>query len=89
MILLNSHGQEDAVGHAFIRSTQVGLVGELLGAFVGVSLASIRLNLPIVLGGASMAILAVFLLLFVPENGFQPTFKSLDNSDQGEYASGR
>jgi DHA3 family tetracycline resistance protein-like MFS transporter len=66
---------EDAVGHAFIHSTQVGLVGGLLGACVGVSLASIRLNLPVVLGGASMAILAVFLLLFMPENGFQPTPK--------------
>jgi hypothetical protein len=33
--------------------------------------SSIRLNLPVVLGGASMAILAVFLLLFMPENGFQ------------------
>lgn len=66
---------EDGVGHAFIRSTQVGLVGGLLGAFVGVSLASIRLNLAVVLGGASMAILAVFLLLFLPENGFQPTPK--------------
>src|SRR5215472_250878 len=58
---------EDAVGHAFVRSTQVGLVGGLLGALVGVSLASIRLNLPVVLGGASMAILGVFLLLFMPE----------------------
>jgi DHA3 family tetracycline resistance protein-like MFS transporter len=66
---------EDAVGHAFIRSTQVGLVGGVLGAFVGVSLASVRLNLPVVLGGASMAILAVFLLLVMPENGFQPTPK--------------
>ena len=66
---------ENAVGHAFIRSTQVGLVGGLLGAFVGVSLASIRLNLPVVLGGASMAILAVFLLLFMPEKGFQSTPK--------------
>jgi DHA3 family tetracycline resistance protein-like MFS transporter len=66
---------EDDVGHAFLRSTQVGLVGGLLGACVGVSLASIRLNLPIVLGGASMAILGVFLLLFMPEHGFQPTPK--------------
>jgi MFS transporter, DHA3 family, tetracycline resistance protein len=66
---------EDAVGHAFIRSTQVGLASGLLGALVGVSLASIRLNLPVVLGGTSMAILAVFMLLFMPENGFQPTPK--------------
>jgi MFS transporter, DHA3 family, tetracycline resistance protein len=66
---------ENSVGHAFVRSTQVGLVGGLLGAFVGVSLASIRLNLPVVLGGALMAILAVFLLLFMPEHGFQPTPK--------------
>ena len=66
---------EDKVGPIFVRSTQLGLLGGLLGACLSVGLASIRLNLPVVLGGGLMAMLGVFLLLFMPEHGFRPTPK--------------
>ena len=66
---------EDQVGPIFVRSTQLGLLGGLLGACLSVGLASIRLNLPVVLGGGLMAMLGVFLLFFMPEHGFRQTPK--------------
>ena len=62
---------EERVGHVFIRSTQVALIGGLLGAALSVALGSIRLNLPVVFGGAMNVALAAFLLLFMPEHGFK------------------
>ncbi len=59
------------VGPIFMRSTQVGLLGGFLGALLSVGLASIRLNLPLIVGGALYVLLAVFLLRFMPENGFR------------------
>jgi DHA3 family tetracycline resistance protein-like MFS transporter len=59
-------------GHAYLRGAQVGQVGALIGTFLSVGLASIRLNLPIVLGGGTIIVLAIFLLLVMPEHGFQP-----------------
>ncbi len=73
---------EENVGRAYMRGTQIGQVGALLGAVVSVTLASIRLNLPIVLGGILLMVMAVFLLFFMPEHHFQhnserPSWKSL------------
>jgi len=62
---------EERVGAAFIQSNQADRVGSLVGTFVSVGLASIRLNLPIVFGGAGIVLLGVFLLFFMPEKGFQ------------------
>ena len=64
---------EERVGHVFMRSTQIGLIGGLIGAVLSVALGSIRLNLPIVFGGAMIVVLAAFLLLFMPESGFKQT----------------
>jgi len=61
---------EEHVGRIFLRSSQVGLVGGLIGAPISVGLASLRLNVPVVLGGALTVGLAVFLMFFMPENGF-------------------
>ena len=66
---------EDHVGHVFTRGTQAGLLGGLIGACISVGLASIRLNLPIIAGGGLTVLLAVFLLLFMPEHGFRPAPK--------------
>jgi MFS transporter, DHA3 family, tetracycline resistance protein len=66
---------EMKVGHVFLRSTQIGLLGGLLGAIVSVGFASIRINLPIVIGGALSIGVAGFLLLFMPENNFRPISK--------------
>jgi DHA3 family tetracycline resistance protein-like MFS transporter len=67
---------EGSVGHVFLRSTQVGLLAGLLGAVISVGLGSLRLNLPIVIGGALSVVIAVFLLFFMPENNFHPIPKT-------------
>lgn len=67
---------EERVGRIFLLSSQVGLLGGLVGALVSVGLASIRLNLPVILGGVGTVGLAIFLVFFMPENGFQPTPKA-------------
>jgi MFS transporter, DHA3 family, tetracycline resistance protein len=63
---------EARVGQVFLRSTQVGLLAGLLGAIMSVGFASIRINLPIVIGGALSIGVAGFLLFFMPENNFHP-----------------
>ena len=67
---------EVRVGHVFLRSTQVGLLTGILGAAISVGLAGIRINLPIVIGGAICIAVAGFLLLFMPENNFHPISKA-------------
>lgn len=62
---------EERVGRVFLRGTQVGLIAGLLGAVISVSLASFRLNLPIVSGGVGVILVAVFLLFFMPETRFR------------------
>jgi DHA3 family tetracycline resistance protein-like MFS transporter len=66
---------EDRIGHVFLRSTQVGLITGLVGALISVAFASIRINIPIVIGGVLCIGIAGFLLLFMPENNFHPLSK--------------
>jgi DHA3 family tetracycline resistance protein-like MFS transporter len=63
---------EERAGRAYFRGTQVGQLGALLGTFASVGLASIRLNLPIVVGGGALVALAAALFIAMPERGFQP-----------------
>lgn len=66
---------EERVGRIFLYSSQIGLLGTLVGALISVGLASIRLNVPVISGGIATIGIAIFLLLFMPENGFHPTPK--------------
>ncbi|MGZ6384601.1 MAG: MFS transporter [Ktedonobacteraceae bacterium] len=67
---------EERIGHVFLRSAQVGLLAGILGAVISVGLAGIRINLPIVIGGAICIGVAVLLLFFMPENNFHPISKA-------------
>jgi DHA3 family tetracycline resistance protein-like MFS transporter len=64
---------EDNAGHAFARSSQIRSLVGLAGTIIAIALGSVLINLPIVLGGALFVVLALFLILFMPETGFQPT----------------
>lgn len=75
-----SNGAEDAwitdevgeqrAGPLFLRASQIGQATSLIGIFVGVGLASIRLNLPIVVGGALLVMLGVYLFFAMTEAGY-------------------
>ena len=64
---------EEQVGMVFLRGSQAGQVGALLGIGVSVVLANFGLALPIFAGGIVYLALAVFLAVFMPETGFKPT----------------
>lgn len=69
--LADELGEEEA-GRAFLRGSQVGQLGSILGAFLSVALAALRLNLPVLIGGALIVLLGLFLSLVMPERGFRP-----------------
>ena len=61
------------VGGIFLRGSQVGQVGALIGIGAGVALGTIGLGLPLVVAGALMIGLALFVTLVMPEAGFRRT----------------
>jgi len=63
---------EAAAGKAFLRSNQVGNLAALFGIGAGMLLGSLRINLPILLGGSGMVVLGIFLAVCMPETGFKP-----------------
>jgi DHA3 family tetracycline resistance protein-like MFS transporter len=64
---------EAAAGQAFLRSSQIGQVGALVGIGLGMLLGSAAINLPIVLGGALMLLMGFILMAVMPESGFHLT----------------
>lgn len=65
-------GEED-VGVVFMRGSQLANLGGIAGTISAILLGSLFIQLPIVLGGALMVGLALFMVLFMPETGFKPT----------------
>jgi len=61
---------DENLGQVLIRGSQFGKVGGIAGVFLSVALGSILINLPIAAGGLLFLALAVFLGMFMPENGF-------------------
>jgi DHA3 family tetracycline resistance protein-like MFS transporter len=64
---------EDRAGEAYLRGAQAARVGALVAIPLSVALGTLSINLPIVLGGALMLLLALFLALTMTEAGFEPT----------------
>ena len=58
---------EDKAGSLFLRASQFAQVAGLVGIVVGVGLASIRLNLPILVGGVLLSLLGVYLFFAMTE----------------------
>lgn len=69
--LADELGEEEA-GRALLRGSQVSQLGSILGAFLSVALASLRLNLPVLIGGALIVLLGLLLCFVMPERGFRP-----------------
>lgn len=73
---------EAAAGKAFLRSAQIGNLTSLTGIGLGILLGNLRISLPIQIGGLMLALLALFLILVMPETGFKPTPRAERNSWQ-------
>jgi DHA3 family tetracycline resistance protein-like MFS transporter len=78
---------EERVGSVLLRASQVGQGAGLLAIPISVALASIRLNLPDLVGGGLFLGLGVFLVLFMPEQGFKPMPRE-DRAAEGARAPG-
>lgn len=63
----------ERLGAAYLRSGQLRQIASLAGIAAGTLLATVSLNLPIVLGGVLLIGLAGFLVLTMHETGFTPT----------------
>ena len=50
---------EEPAGRLFLRASQVAQVAGFIGIFIGVGLASVRLNLPLLIGGGLFVLLGV------------------------------
>lgn len=61
---------EERVAHVFLRGAQVGQACSLAGLLLGTGLALLRLDLPLLAGGALMIALAAVLALVMPERHF-------------------
>jgi len=73
---------EAAANRAFLRSNQIGQIAGLAGLGAGALLGSLRINLPIQLGGLMVVVLGLLLVLIMPETGFHPTPRGERNSWQ-------
>ena len=61
------------VGRIFLKGAQLEQVGALAGIVLSVVLATISVALPLIVGGIMFVILAVALVVIMPERGFSPT----------------
>lgn len=64
---------EVEAGQTFIRVTKLEQITGLVGVGLAVALAYISTAAPIILGGILYGVIALYLLFFMPENGFHPT----------------
>lgn len=63
---------EARVGEAFIRGSQAGRIGDLLGIPLSVLLGRVTLSAPILTGGALLLLLSGLLALLMTEHAFTP-----------------
>ncbi len=63
---------EAAAGRIYLRSAQLGQAASIVGMLISVGLASIRVNVPIVVAGIGVIILGILMLLIMPERNFHP-----------------
>lgn len=64
---------EAQLAATYLRASQLSQIAGFAGIFVGTALASLRLNIPFMVGGVGMVLLALYLTLRMPETNFTPT----------------
>jgi MFS family permease len=60
----------DGIGRVFLRGTQFSYLGAILGAILGVAVATQHLGAALVFGGAVSVLTGVACILLMPEHGF-------------------
>jgi MFS transporter, DHA3 family, tetracycline resistance protein len=68
--IVDEIGQEE-VSKAFVRRAQIRLVAGFVGIALSIILGSINLQLAVIGGGATLIVLALILIVIMPETGFQ------------------
>lgn len=63
---------DSRAAQAFLRASQVGQIAGIIGVIASVGLATLNIQLPIVLSGVLFISMGVWLILVMPEQGFQP-----------------
>jgi DHA3 family tetracycline resistance protein-like MFS transporter len=61
----------ERANHVYLRTAQITKVFWLVSIPASIGIATFDLNLPILIGGAGFALLAIFLAVFMPEVGFK------------------
>lgn len=64
---------EERLTHTYLRASQLGRAGSLIGIVISVGLGALELQLPLLFSGIGVILLALFLALFMPETQFKPT----------------
>jgi MFS transporter, DHA3 family, tetracycline resistance protein len=67
-------------GKAFVRAAQIKTITGMIGILCGALLASLQLNLPFLVAGALLMVLALLLAFVMPERGFHPTTQAERNT---------
>lgn len=70
--IVDEVGNERA-NQAFVQAQKWSQIAGFLGLWVSILLGLIRLNMPHLIGGGSLIILSMILILIMPEDGFQRT----------------
>src|SRR5512135_2314310 len=58
-------------GQAFLRASQMGTIGALIGIVPGALIGLLGANIPLVLGGVLLMALGAVLIVIMPERGFK------------------
>jgi MFS transporter, DHA3 family, tetracycline resistance protein len=68
--ITDEHGV-DGIGRVFLRGTQFSYAGAILGAILGVAIATQHLGAALVVGGAVSLAVGIACVVLMPEHGFQ------------------
>jgi DHA3 family tetracycline resistance protein-like MFS transporter len=73
---------EAKLAHVYLRGSQTSQAAAFFGIFAGVSIASLRLNWPLLVGGSGLLALSLFLIIGMPEADFKTLPHAKHNSWQ-------
>ena len=70
---------DEAVGHVFLRGTQISLIASIVGTLTAIAIGLISIQAPIVIGGGGFIVLAIVFAVIMPET-WKPTVRDTASS---------